>query len=535
MAVQFRDVTERKRADEALRKSEAQLANAVKIANLGHWELDVASGIFTFSDSFYAIFHTTAREMGGYQMSIAEYARRFVHPDDAPIVREETRKALETDDPNFNRYLEHRMLYADGGVGHIAVRFFIVKDARGKTIKTYGVNQDITERKRVEEARFDALARFSGFGEASQYGMGMADLDGRITYVNPTLARMLGENSASVCLGKHFPTAYYSESMTRRLQEEVMPALMRDGHWHGELELLTVDGRHVPTDENYFVIRDEHGQPRYIADILTDITERKQTEEEIRKLNTELEQRVVERTAELQAVNRELEAFSYSVSHDLRSPLRSISGFAGMLAEDCEKQLGEAGRRNLSVIRAEAGRMGQMIDELLSFSRIGRQSMQLSPVNMEALAQAVFDHGKAEAKDRDIRLRLHPLPPAQADATMIPHVWDNLISNAIKYTRNKPVAEIEVGSRGSDCAEVVYWIKDNGAGFDMQYVDKLFGVFQRLHGEAEFEGTGVGLALVQRIINRHGGRVWAEGEVGKGATFFFSLPKSAQKPPEPPR
>jgi PAS domain S-box-containing protein len=274
--------SQRRQTEEALQKSEAQLANAVKMANLGHWEFDIASGMFTFSDSFYAIFHTNAREMGGYRMSIADYARRFVHPDDAPMVGAETRKALETDDPNFNRYVEHRILYADGGVGHIAVRFFIVKDAQGKTIKTYGVNQDITERKRAEEARFEALARFSGFAEASQYGMGMANLDGRITYVNPRLACMVGEASTAVCLGKHFPTAYYSESMARRLQEEVMPALMRDGHWHGELELQTVDGRRVPTDENYFVIRDERGRPRYVAVILTDITERKRAEAALR-------------------------------------------------------------------------------------------------------------------------------------------------------------------------------------------------------------------------------------------------------------
>ncbi|MFA7003812.1 MAG: ATP-binding protein [Verrucomicrobiia bacterium] len=232
---------------------------------------------------------------------------------------------------------------------------------------------------------------------------------------------------------------------------------------------------------------------------------------------------MTERTAELQTANKELETFSYSISHDLRAPLRSIIGFAGMLTEDCAPRLDEEGLRLLGTICGEAKRMNLMIDELLAFSRVGRQSMQVAEVDMTALAQSVFDQCAAQASGRNIQFKLQPLPPAQGDPHLLSHVWSNLISNAIKYTRNKPLSKIEITGRADD-GEVVYCVKDNGVGFDMKYAQKLFGVFQRLHLEADFEGIGVGLALMQHIVQRHGGRVWAEGEVNKGATFYFSLP-----------
>ena len=255
-----------------------------------------------------------------------------------------------------------------------------------------------------------------------------------------------------------------------------------------------------------------------------EVEERRKAEDEVRRLNIELERRVHERTAQLEAANKELEAFSYSVSHDLRAPLRGINGFASVLAEEHAKQLDEESRRLLGIIRSEASRMGQMIDELLTFARLGRQSMLRGQVDMAALAQSVFDQCATQATGRQIRLKLHPLPSAQGDAAMLSHVWANLISNAIKYTRLKPAAEIEIAGRADDNNGITYCVKDNGAGFDMRYGHKLFRVFQRLHAETEFEGTGIGLALVQRIVQRHGGRVWAEGRINEGAAFYFSLP-----------
>ena len=250
-----------------------------------------------------------------------------------------------------------------------------------------------------------------------------------------------------------------------------------------------------------------------------DITGKKLAEQEIRQLNAELNQKVVQ----LEATNKELESFSYSVSHDLRAPLRSINGYAGIILEDHAAQLDDELRRLLDIIQGNAGKMGVLIDSLLEFSRLGRRSLKQYTVDMTELVQ----RGLRDLEDSHagrVTISIGALPKAEGDPVLLYQVVVNLLSNAIKYSRNKPAPVIEIGSTDNE-NELIYYIKDNGAGFNMEYAHKLFGVFQRLHGDDEFEGTGVGLALVQRIIARHGGRVWAEGQPGQGATFYFSLPK----------
>jgi light-regulated signal transduction histidine kinase (bacteriophytochrome) len=269
-------------------------------------------------------------------------------------------------------------------------------------------------------------------------------------------------------------------------------------------------------------ILDNRGEITGVSKIAHDITARKKAENEIRQLNLELEERVRLRTADLEAANKELEAFSYSVSHDLRAPLRAVDGFSQALLEDYGTGLPDEGVHYLQTIRKGAQRMGILIDDLLSFARLSRAPLSKQRVDTTKLVRDVIDELSSEKEGRRIDLRVHDLSPCHADPALLKQVWMNLLSNALKYTRKKDRALIEVGSH-SENGENLYFVRDNGTGFDMRYADKLFGVFQRLHRNDEFEGTGVGLAIVQRVVHRHGGRVWAESILDHGATFHFSL------------
>jgi PAS domain S-box-containing protein len=380
--------------------------------------------------------------------------------------------------------------------------------------------RDITERKRAEELLRLANAYNRSLIEASLDPLVTIGPDGKITDVNAATEKVTGY-SRDELIGKDF-LDYFTEPEKARVgyQQVFREGFVRDY----SLEIRHQDGHLTPVLYNASIYRDEAGRVIGVFAAARDITDRKRAEEEVRTLNTELEQRVIDRTAQLEAANKELEAFSYSVSHDLRAPLRAIDGFSRIILEDYPDKLDDEGKRFLNIIRTNTQKMGQLIDDLLAFSRLGRQEMNLSDIGMAELAKGVFEEIKPAGTERALQFNINSLPIAQGDHSLMKQVFANLLINAIKFTRPKENSVIEVGG-SNEGDKNIYYVKDNGVGFDMQYVNKLFGVFQQLHSSEEFEGTGVGLAIVQRIIHRHGGRVWAEGKVGEGATFYFTLPR----------
>ncbi|HWX22379.1 MAG TPA: ATP-binding protein [Candidatus Binatia bacterium] len=359
----------------------------------------------------------------------------------------------------------------------------------------------------------------------------IASRAGTILWANPAFSAMtgyaaeeaLGQNPRFLKSGHHAPEFY------RAFWETIL-----DGRtWRGEFINRRKDGSEYVNEQTVTPVRSPTGEISHFIGVMQDITERRRAEAEVRRLNEQLEQRVRDRTAQLEAANQELEAFAFSVSHDLRAPLRHIGGFADMLLESAGTDLSDESRNYLAQINGSAQRMQRLIDDLLTLSRTSRADMRIEQLNLQDLVPEVIRQLQPELNDRNIVWKHPALPVVHADPALLRQVFANLLSNAIKYTRPRNPARIEIGSAQDNPAETVLFVRDNGVGFDMAYADKLFGVFQRLHPSEEFEGTGVGLANVRRIIGRHGGRTWAEGNIDNGATFYFSIPKTASSPQGP--
>jgi PAS domain S-box-containing protein len=393
-----------------------------------------------------------------------------------------------------------------------------VHDANNQSRLAIVTVNDITERKRAEEMLRGSEERYRRLFESNPNPMWVFDVE--------TLS-FLAVNAAAVRQYGYSRDEFRAMTLKDIRPPEDVPALMEDlsqkasgledptqwRHRKKDGALMDVE---ITSDELMWLGR------RAKLVLINDVTERKRAEEQIQQLNAELEERVVKRTAELETANKELEAFSYSVSHDLRSPLRTVDGFSQAVMEDYGTLLPEEGRRYLQTIRQGAQRMGVLIDDLLTFSRLSRLPLRRQTVDTAQLVRDSLDELDSERRGRKIDMCIGDLPSCHGDPALLKQVWMNLLSNALKYTRKCAPAVVEAGCH-SDNGEDIYFVRDNGSGFDMQYVDKLFGVFQRLHRADEFEGTGVGLAIVQRVVHRHGGRVWAEAAVDQGATFYFTL------------
>ena len=391
-------------------------------------------------------------------------------------------------------------------------------------LSNYRLRAGIAGRKRMESQLLEREYQFRTLAENSPDVIVRYDREGRRIYVNPEFERV-NQLSAQQVLGKT-PAELSTELKPKadEFTEQLMAAMASGTSTKVDLS-WTKDGQQICWFVRVVPEFDADGKVVSALTIWSDISERKQAEEEIKKLNSDLEQRVVTRTADLEASNKELEAFAYSVSHDLRTPLRAIDGFSGMLLEDYAGKLDDEGKRLLNVVRGNTIRMGQLIDDILKFSRTGRLEMSVSKIDMEKLARDVFTELQPSAGSA-LQVEIESIPPATGDSSMMRQVFVNLLTNAIKFSRTRETPRIKLGGF-IEGKEAIYFVRDNGVGFDMQYAEKLFGVFQRLHGVTEFEGTGIGLAIVKRIVTRHGGRVWAEGKLNEGATICFSIPVSA--------
>ena len=408
---------------------------------------------------------------------------------------------------------------------HVAVEFVSNVYQAGDTKVIQCNVRDITARKQAEVALKASEARYRALFACAPDGIVIADRNSVYLDANASVCRML-EYTHDELIGLHASDIVVPEELPH-----INPALAKiqtGADYHREWEFRRKSGSVFSAEVIATLMPDGN-----LLGMIRDITERKRAQERIRQLNVELEERVVKRTAQLLTANQDLEAFSYSVSHDLRAPLRHVMGFVKLLQKSAGPALSDQSLRHLETISQSAQRMGTLIDDLLAFSRVGRTDLHLTAVELDELVRDTLGDFQAEVKARDLAVTIHPLPSVRADRALLRLVWVNLISNAVKFTAGRTAAKIEIGCTSDTTSETTLYVRDNGAGFDPRFADKLFGVFQRLHSQEEFEGTGIGLANVQRIIHRHGGRTWAEGAVDAGATFYFSVPKVSPRHHEP--
>jgi PAS domain S-box-containing protein len=417
---------------------------------------------------------------------------------------------------------------SDDEVGGLVTAFNAMLAEIGKRAETLEASnqqlqREMLERERAEQGKVMSERRTRTLVSALTQVVWVADDHGRFVEQRDSWQAYTGQ-APERYEGLGWRSAFDDEGRAA-LDLAWARALMKPEPFDLELKLWHAESqRHRYVRLRAVPLLDEAGVAREWIGAVQDFDDRRTLEENLRVLNTELEQRVADRTSQLQEANKELESFSYSVSHDLRAPIRAIGGFCELVRRDHGSQLDAEAQRKLGIIKSEAERMGALIDDLLAFSRLGRKGLQPAELDMAALVKAVYERLGRDAAERNVELRLGSLPTAVGDRSLFEQVWVNLLSNALKFSSKKERSVIEVGAISEE-REHVFFVRDNGAGFDPRHAKNLFGVFQRLHHGDEFPGTGVGLALVHRIVARHGGRIWADAKLGEGATFHFTVPK----------